>query len=119
MSNRKETAGKTAKGRAGCDGTRNRRIKITLVIDGERYDALDRIARAMNSVSWIDNGNTPETVFKEFLLPFADIPQDDPRELCGLILSGIATGDDGMNAPEPVHAERLAELSEAFANAGL
>ena len=113
MRQKNKTAGKTAKRCA------TRRIKITLVIDSERYDTLDRIARALNSVSWCDGGNTPKTVFDAFLRPFAEEPLDDPSELCGIILSGIATGDDGMNAPEPVHGERLAELSEAFTKAGL
>jgi len=110
---KKKTAGKTAKRRAERRGAGHRRI--TMVIDGERYDALERVAQTMNSVSWCSSDNTPETVFDEFLRPFAEEPIDDLSELCEIILSGIATSDEGRkDAPEPTHSARLDELRAAF-----
>lgn len=100
------TAGKTAE------------RTITLTIDGSRYDLLERVANAMNSVSWC-SGNTPESVFDEFVSPLAEDMLDSPSDLCDFILSGIATGDEGRTAPEPKHTVRLSELRDAFAAIGI
>lgn len=89
--------------------------RITFTVDGERYADLERVANAMNRVSWCDNDNTPESVFRDFVLPFAENLLDSSAELCDVILGGIATGDDNMTtAPEPIHTARIAELSKAF-----
>ena len=120
MTTKKETAGKTAKKRAaGRNVTRkgnkaNRRI--TLTIEGEHYDTLERIAQAMNTVSWCTNKNTPETVFDAFVWPIAEDLLDSPAELRDMILDGISTGDDYRRTPGPVHDARIAELDKAFAD---
>ncbi len=109
MSNRKETAGKTA---TECDEGRT----ITVTISGERYDLLERIANAMNSVSWCSSDNTPESVLAGFALPYTASLLDSPRELCDTILDGIGTSDDWTgDAPEPIRSARLDELRRAFA----
>ena len=112
MTNRK-TAGKTAKKRATQRTAQKRRITFT--VDGERYANLERVARAMNKTSWC-NGNTPESVFEEFVLCFTECLLDSPSELCDAILGGIATGNENTrdDAPEPMHTARIEELREAF-----
>ena len=113
MNTKRQTA-KTATKRATRRTAQKRRITFT--VDGERYARLERVARAMNKTSWC-NGNTPETVFEEFVLPFAENLLDSPAELCDFILGGIATSDDNMTeAPEPMHTARIAELRNAFDN---
>ncbi len=115
MKTKRETAGKTATKRTTQRTAQKRRITFT--VDGERYARLERVARAMNKTSWCCNDNTPETVFKEFVLPGAESLLDSPAELCGFILSGIATSDDNAGeAPEPMHTARIAELRNAFDN---
>ena len=114
MKTKRETAGKTATKRATRRTAQKRRITFT--VDGERYARLERVARAMNKTSWC-NGNTPETVFEEFVLPFAETFLDSSDELCFSILTGIATSDDNKGeAPEPMHTARIAELRNAFDN---
>ncbi len=114
MKTKRETAGKTATKRATRRTAQKRRITFT--VDGERYSRLERVARAMNKTSWC-NGNTPETVFEEFVLPFAETFLDSSDELCFSILDGIATSDDNTGeAPEPMHTARIAELRNAFDN---
>lgn len=107
MKKPKTTAGKTAE------------RTITLTISGERYDALERVAKAMNTVSWCDSDNTPETVFEGFVGSWVEGMLDSPSDLCDTVLSGIATGDDGRGAPAPLHTARLDELRDAFARAGI
>ena len=114
MKTKRETAGKTATKRATRRTAQKRRITFT--VDGERYARLERVARAMNKTSWRSD-NTPETVFKEFVLPWAENLLDSTAELCDSILTGIATSDDNKGeAPEPMHAARIAELRNAFDN---
>ena len=102
---KRQTAGKTAKKKQG---------SITVTIDGERYRTLERIARAMNGIAWCDDDNTPESVFEAFVFTAAEQMLKDTRELCGFICDGISTGEDGMDAPEPLHSARIAELRAAF-----
>lgn len=112
MNTKRRTAGKTATKRATRRTAQKRRITFT--VDGERYANLERVARAMNKTSWC-NDNTAESIFKWFVLPFAENFLDSPAELCDTILSGIATSDDNMTcAPEPMHTARIDELREAF-----
>ena len=113
MKTKRETAGKTATKRATRRTAQKRRITFT--VDGERYARLERVARAMNKTSWCCSDNTPETVFKEFVLPWAENLLDSTAELCDSILGGIATSDDNLTeAPEPMHTARIAELRNAF-----
>jgi len=112
MNTKRQTAGKTATKRATRRTAQKRRITFT--VDGERYANLERVARAMNQTSWC-NGNTPESVFEEFVISWAEDFPDSPYELCDTILSGIATSDDNKGeAPEPLHTARIDELREAF-----
>ena len=109
-----KTAGKPTTKRATRRTARKRHITFT--VGGERYANLERVARAMNKTSWCGD-NTPESVFREFVLPFAENFLDSPAELCEAILNGIATSDDNTTAAhEPIHAARIAELSKAFDN---
>ena len=113
MNTKRQTAGKTATKRAARRTAQKSRITFT--VNGEQYANLERVANAMNTVSWCDNANTPESVFREFVLPFAENLLDSPFDLCDTILGGIVTSDDGLaEAPEPVHSARLAELDKAF-----
>jgi len=88
--------------------------RIVVIIEGERYDNLERVAQAMNGVSWCDTDNTPETVFENFVFPWSEDFLDSPARLAESILDGIATSEDGRTAPEPLHTERLKELKAAF-----
>ena len=122
---KKKTAGKTArvhsvsadgnKTNTGRKARKPHKRSITITVDGEWYKTLDRIARAMNKVSWCDNDNTPETVFDGFVWPILDDLLGSSNELCGLISTGIATGENGFDAPEPTHSARISELRAAFA----
>ena len=109
MSKQTETARKDAQ-KSGCARCADEK-KITLVIDGEWYQNLKRVADTMNTVSWC-HGNTPETVFKEFVLWSLDCTLGSVMELCTLIESSIDTGFEGKN--EKKHRARLAELRAAF-----
>lgn len=114
MNTKRQTA-KTATKRATRRTAQKRRITFT--VEGEQYARLERVARAMNKTSWCCGDNTPETVFKEFVLPWAENSLNSTAELCGTILDGIATSDDNTGeAPEPMHTARIAELRNAFDN---
>jgi len=116
MSETKETAGKTARRGARCAAQGNETRRITLTIDGERYAALERVAEALNGIPWCDKDNTPESVFREWVWPFADGPMRDPRELCELVEGSFDTG----HAPgTPADRTRLAEVRAAFVAHGL
>ena len=94
---------------------------LVVTIDGDEYANLARAADALNSASWTDDDNTPETVFREFVWSWARQNLTEPRELANDILDGIATGDPGSayDAEDPEHKRRLAELEERFKEAGL
>ena len=81
-----------------------------LKVTAREYAALQAAARAMNKTTW-GGGNTAQSVFREF------VARDvfNPWQLRELILTGIATGEDGRDASEPLHSARIAELSAAFA----
>jgi hypothetical protein len=117
MSKTNETAGKTARHGARCAAqSKTTPKRITLTIDGERYAVLERVAEALNGIPWCENDNTPESVFREWVWPFADGPMRDPRELCGLVEGSFETGfPDGT----PEDMARLAEVRAAFEAAGL
>lgn len=101
MSNREKTAGETAE--------KIWRI-CALKVTAREYAALQAAAHAMNRVSWC-SGNTAQSVFREFVAP--DL--FEPEQLQELILTGIATGEGGECAPEPLHSVRIAELVDSFA----
>ena len=105
------TAGKTAK----------RQRKITVTIGGKQYRLLERTAKAMNSVRgrWCGTDNTAKSVFFAFVWPFAETLLHDRTELAACISSGIATGENGLSAPEPLNGLRLAALEAAFDRFGL
>jgi hypothetical protein len=113
---KKKTAGKTAKKRTTRRTAQKRRITFTVY--GKRYANLERVARAMNKTSWCCD-NTAESVFENFVLPWIEDLLDSTDELCGSILEGIATSDDGpTEAPEPTHSARIEELRAAFDGLG-
>lgn len=117
MSKTNETAGKTARHGARCAAQINETPKrITLTIDGERYAVLERVAEALNGIPWCANDNTPESVFREWVWPFADGPMRDPRELCGLVEESF---DTGYAEGTPEETARLADVRAAFEAAGL
>lgn len=105
------TAGKTAK----------RQRKITVTIGGRQYRLLERTAKAMNSVKgrWCGTDNTAKSVFFAFVWPFAETLLHDRVELAVSILSGIATGANGLSAPEPLNSQRLKALEAALDRFGL
>ena len=117
MSKKNETAGKTARHGARCAAHRKTTPKrITLTIDGERYAALERVAEALNGIPWCCSDNTAESVFREWVWPFADDPTRNPREWCGLVEGSFDTGyADGT----PEDRARIAEVRAAFEAAGL
>ena len=117
MSETNKTAGKTARHGARCAAHSKATAKrITLTVDGERYAALERVAEALNGIPWCDKDNTPESVFHEWVWPFADGPMRDPRELCELVEGDFDTG----HAPgTPADRARLADVRAAFKAAGL
>lgn len=104
-------------------------IKITeskgalhVKIDGEEFDLLARIARAMNRcAAWCDDDNSPLTVFRNF--SFIEVAREElttPGMLADAILDGIGTDTEtGGKAPEPLHGQRIAELRAAFEAEGL
>ena len=93
--------------------SKGKRNKITLVIDGEWYENLKRVADAMNTVSWCYTDNTPETVFKEFVEYALEYVLGSVRELCSQVSDAIDTGYEGKD--ETKHNARLSELRAAFA----
>ncbi len=86
------TAGKTARGTN--TGKATQRGIIAPKVSGAEYDALARVAEAMNACAWCDNDNTAETVFRDFMwnwfsrhLNYADLSQ--------IVLADIDTGTTG------------------------
>ena len=117
MSKKNETAGKTARHGARCAAqSKTTPKRITLTIDGERYAVLERVAEALNGIPWCENDNTPESVFREWVWPFADGPMCYPRELCGLVEESF---DTGYAEGTPEEMARLADVRAAFKAAGL
>lgn len=88
--------------------------RIVVIIEGEQYDNLKRVAQVMNCVSWCCGDNTAETVFNEFIWHWDTCTLNSVREIAEFVSGAIATGDDGQDAPEPLHTERLKELRTAF-----
>ena len=110
MSKQTETARRDAH-KSGCARCADEK-KITLVIDGEWYQNLKRVADTMNTVSWCDGDNTPETVFDEFVKWEIDYTLGSVRELCSQVAEAIDTGYEGKD--DTKHYARLAELRAAF-----
>ena len=100
MSERKKTARKGA--------------QIVVIIEGEQYDNLERVAQVMNGVSWCGDANTAETVFNEFIWHWNTCTLNSVREIAECVSGAIATGNDRQDAPEPLHTERQKELITAF-----
>ena len=121
MSERKQTARRDAQNRSKAHGRKASKPmrRIVVIVDGERYDNLARVAQAMNSAPWCTNDNTAESVFDWFVWPLAEDYLDSLQEMCDSILHGIATGENGEDMPEPVHSKRIEELRAAFVGAGL
>jgi len=93
---------------------------LQVTIERDEYRVLQRVASAMNSTSWSDGDNTPETLARDWLLELVENELHNPAELAADILDGIATDDEGLTeAPEPLHSQRLAELRLAFESAGV
>ena len=112
MSEQRETARRDAQ-KSGCARCADEK-KITLVIEGEWYQNLKRVADTMNTVSWCNDDNTAESVFEEFVFPWMLDFLQSPKRLAESILEGIATGEDGECLPEPQHSARIEELRTAF-----
>ena len=141
MSKAKETAGKTAKtGAATRKGNTNRgngrrRVdysayklppppkgavlvptvaadKLRKRIGGDAYAMLEKIAKAMNGVSWTENDNTPVSLYREFLLAHRKDPAGWARSIALRI-------DTGALQFSKVDMARRAELRKAFVSAGL
>ena len=91
--------------------SKGKRNKITLVIDGEWYQNLKRVADAMNTVSWCENDNTPESVFCEFVKwDFGEL-LGSLRNIGECVAANIDTGFEDGTAE---HGARIAELRAAF-----
>ena len=92
---------------------------LVVTIDGEQYANLERVADALNRVSWGDGGNTAESIFAAFVWSGEEL-LTSPGLVAGNILAGIATDNENMTeAPEPLHSQRIAELKKAFEDAGI
>lgn len=100
-------------------GIEERGQVITATIDGKQYQLLSRVAEAMNRATWTGNDNTALSVFKNFVFPWIGDDFQEPCLLCEEILGGVATGENGTDAPAPLHRARLEELRAAFEAAGL
>lgn len=77
------------------------RNALQVTIDGEQYQTLARIAEALNTVQ---DGNTAETVCRDFLLAVPEQHLNHPKELADFVIGYFA--DD-------------TEVKAAFVRAGL
>lgn len=114
-----KTAGKTATERIRLD-RRNR--TITLTIGGEFYDDLETAAKRLNTVEWC-KGNTPASVFREFVWRLMGESIMCHSTLVGTIADCIDTGihfnDDSLEArlfrrDNPADRERREEVRTAL-----
>lgn len=133
MSKAKQTAGKTAQGAATRKGKGAARAgalrevigdnafyatlekiaadKLRKRIGGDAYAMLEKIAKAMNSVSWTDNDNTPVSLYREFLLSHRKNPAGWARSIVLHIVTGAKNSVEDL--------KRRDELRAAFESGGL
>lgn len=116
MSKAKQTAGKTAQtGAATRKGNTNkgngREIRKGVELTDEAYATLEKIAAALNGLSWAEHDNTPLTIYKNFKL--------ENRNMNAWARSIVLTIDTGAGDDLAKVKERREELARAFVDAGL
>ena len=83
---------------------------ITWTASAAQVAALEKVARALNGVSWCEKDNTAESVFGQFIKRGIDKLFDNPRQLADEISDSIDTGEadntdaDNRKAREVYHA---------------
>lgn len=98
--------------------------KITVTIDGDEYDFLDRHAKAMNACSWTDGDDTAGSVFQNFAWTWTGILFEDPdskdesQTLAGDIVESIEIGPKNGGS-DRLDRQCRDELRAAFHSAGL
>lgn len=93
------------------------RRQIRICVQGEHYDRLEAVANALNSLEWITDKHTPESVFYEFVWHWDLQTLGHPYNLTEEICNAIETGEDIHDHRQ--EAQREAELRQAFISAGL
>lgn len=90
---------------------------VTVTLDGEHFETLQRVADALNTLAWeTARDNTPETVCREWVAwPLHDM-FDPPREFAAGVADSI---DTHANGDAELEKARLEEVQRAFEDAGL
>ncbi len=89
---------------------------VTITIDGEQFETLQRIADALRKLDWCGGDDTPETVCREFVTWGLYDEFDPPRELAAAILD---CSDYKANGDAELEKARMEEMRRVFEDAGL
>lgn len=91
---------------------------VTITLDGEQFKILERVADALNTLSWEgqENDNTPESVCREWVGWMIHDDFDPPSQFVGGIVDSIDTRNGG---DEELDKTRREEVRRAFVDAGL
>lgn len=86
---------------------KNTQKQVTVTISADEYAALEKIAKAMNSVKWCGDDNTVASVIEGFALT---LDADNGME-------NIINGIDTLTDDQKVAEKRLDALNDAIATA--
>lgn len=87
------------------DKEENKKVEIT--ISADEYSALEKIAKAMNSVKWCGDDNTVASIIEGFALT---LDEDN-------VMENIINSIDTQTDDQKVAAKRLDALNDAIATA--
>lgn len=128
MSNRKKTAGKTAKKiNTPPIAYKAARNSLTVKIQGKAFETLRAIADAVNATSWGGKGNSPKSIFHMYVgdfifrlpeptLYYREIAVSGIGEVATDILSAIDTGEE---SDTPADKQKRDELHRQLVARGL
>ena len=90
---------------------------VTVTLDGEQFEILQRVADALNTLAWEPaRDNTPESVCREWVAWMIHDEFDPPSQFVSGIVDSIETHADGT---AELDAARTEEVRRAFEDAGL
>lgn len=89
---------------------------VTITLDGEQFETLQRAADALRKLDWCGGDDTPETVCREFVAWGLWEEFDHPLALADTILDCI---DYKANGDAELEKARMDEMRRVFEDAGL
>ena len=88
---------------------------ITWTASAAQVETLEKVARALNGVSWCEKDNTAQSVFEQFIKWGIDTLLDNPKQLADEISDSIETNEaDNTDADNRKTREVYHAICRAF-----